>query len=41
MSILWFVLMMTAYKMGVEITPVDFLAVPIFYIGDTILFTRK
>jgi hypothetical protein len=41
MSIIWFVLMLIAHSKGVEILPVDFLAVPIFYIGDTILFTRK
>lgn len=41
MSILWFVLMVVAYNNGIEITPVDFITVPIFYIGDTILFTRR
>ena len=37
MSIVWFLLIAIAYNNGYEISRIDFLSVPIFYIGDSIL----
>lgn len=45
MSIVWFLLMAFAYNNGYEVSSIDLLGVPIFYIGDSILsaklFARK
>lgn len=41
MSLIYFLLMSFAMKEGIEVTDVNFLALPIFYVGDMIYWKSK
>jgi len=41
MSVVWFLFLMWVFKQGVEVSEMAFLMIPIFYVGDCILASRK
>nr|DAU77526.1 MAG TPA: hypothetical protein [Caudoviricetes sp.] len=41
MSIVWFAILMCAWRAGIEIDEASWMMIAIFYVGDCILLQRK
>lgn len=41
LSILWFIFLMYGYGNGMDVSDLNLLMIPIFYIGDCILLTNR